>query len=462
MRLRVLDEATNEFTVGHVAEVFDSGVQPVFRVTLADGKQLTMTERHEVLTEAGWRTLRDAVGLVGEGADARVSRPCRLMVNGRPVYQDRDWMATQRGSGASVTEIAAAAGCSYHTVRKWLRVHGLQFDASERNFASGHRPWNAGRPGSTLRYTPSEAHRAAVARARSGARSNFWRGGVTTERANVARWTTERAARLHQLHDYTCQECGARGGRLHAHHIVPVWADATLARDVSNLITVCDTCHRAIHRTRDSELTFMQRFADRIGTVDELPQRASRAGWKLTAHPVDVVSVEYVGTEQTYDLGVDGPHHNFVANGMVVHNSFNERSARYSEMPDEFYVPNAEDVRTQVGKPGSYRFEAVDDALAETVRETLDHAYREAYDAYRQLLAEGVAKEVARSVLPVGLYTEFYWTVNARSLMNFVSLRNSETAQLEIRRYAEAVEELWSRHMPRTHTAFVENARTAP
>jgi thymidylate synthase (FAD) len=131
-------------------------------------------------------------------------------------------------------------------------------------------------------------------------------------------------------------------------------------------------------------------------------------------------------------------------------------------MPEEFYVPNAEDVRTQVGKPGSYRFEAVGDELAETARETLEHAYREAYEAYRQLLAEGVAKEVARSVLPVGLYTEFYWTINARSLMNFVSLRNSETAQLEIRRFAEAVEELWSRHMPLTHAAFIENARTAP
>jgi thymidylate synthase (FAD) len=142
--------------------------------------------------------------------------------------------------------------------------------------------------------------------------------------------------------------------------------------------------------------------------------------------------------------------------------SFNEFSGRYSEMPDEFYVPNAEDVRTQVGKPGSYRFETVDDQLAETARETLEHAYREAYEAYRQLLADGVAKEVARSVLPVGLYTQFYWTVNARSLMNFVSLRNSESAQREIRRYAEAVEELWSRRMPHTHAAFIANARTAP
>jgi thymidylate synthase (FAD) len=65
-------------------------------------------------------------------------------------------------------------------------------------------------------------------------------------------------------------------------------------------------------------------------------------------------------------------------------------------------------------------------------------------------------------VLPVGAYTQFYWTVNARSLMNFVSLRNSEFAQMEIKRYAEAVEEFFARHMPVTHAAFVTNNRVAP
>jgi thymidylate synthase (FAD) len=64
--------------------------------------------------------------------------------------------------------------------------------------------------------------------------------------------------------------------------------------------------------------------------------------------------------------------------------------------------------------------------------------------------------------MPVGAYTQFYWTVNARALMNFVSLRAAETAQLEIRRYADAVEALFSQHMPVTHAAFVANDRTAP
>ena len=65
-------------------------------------------------------------------------------------------------------------------------------------------------------------------------------------------------------------------------------------------------------------------------------------------------------------------------------------------------------------------------------------------------------------MLPVGLYTEFYWSVNARSLMNFLSLRNAPTAQLEIRVYAEAAERHFEHAMPITHAAFVAQGRTAP
>ncbi|HEY3612305.1 MAG TPA: FAD-dependent thymidylate synthase [Gaiellales bacterium] len=142
--------------------------------------------------------------------------------------------------------------------------------------------------------------------------------------------------------------------------------------------------------------------------------------------------------------------------------SFNERSGRYSELPDEFYVPAAADVRTQVGKPGAYTFEPVADELAEQVRESVAASYAESYARYQALLADGIAKEVARSVLPVGLYTEFYWSLNARSLMNFLSLRNAETAQREIRLFAAAVETHFAAAMPVTHASFVAQGRMAP
>ena len=142
--------------------------------------------------------------------------------------------------------------------------------------------------------------------------------------------------------------------------------------------------------------------------------------------------------------------------------SFNEFSMRYAKATDDFYIPEPEDVRSQVGKPGAYSFEQVSPELAEETREELEAVYTEAYATYNRLVEKGVARELARSVIPVGAYTQFYWTVNARSLMNFVSLRNAEFAQLEIRRFAEAVEAFFAQQMPVTHAAFVANDRTAP
>jgi thymidylate synthase (FAD) len=142
--------------------------------------------------------------------------------------------------------------------------------------------------------------------------------------------------------------------------------------------------------------------------------------------------------------------------------SFNEFSMRYARATDDFYVPEAEDVRSQVGKPGAYSFEPVEPELAETTREELQEVYRHAYETYERLVELGVARELARCVMPVGAYTEFFWTVNARALMNFVSLRAAETAQREIRRYADAVEVFFAEKMPVTHAAFVANDRVAP
>jgi thymidylate synthase (FAD) len=142
--------------------------------------------------------------------------------------------------------------------------------------------------------------------------------------------------------------------------------------------------------------------------------------------------------------------------------SFNEFSMRYAKATDDFYVPEPGDVRSQVGKPGAYSFEPVDDELAEETRQELEALYEQAYATYARLVERGVARELARAVMPVGAYTQFYWTVNARALMNFVSLRNAEFAQLEIRRYAEAVETFFAQRMPVTHAAFVAQDRIAP
>ncbi len=143
-----------------------------------------------------------------------------------------------------------------------------------------------------------------------------------------------------------------------------------------------------------------------------------------------------------------------------VGHSYNEWSGRYSKLEAEFYVPDY--VRTQVGKPGAYSFEPVDEETRESARREIEENARRAFEAYERLLEQGVAKEVARAVLPLSTYTKYYWSCNPRSLMHFCSLRNHEAAQYEIRQYAAAAESFLERLMPVTHAAFVERGRIAP
>ena len=140
--------------------------------------------------------------------------------------------------------------------------------------------------------------------------------------------------------------------------------------------------------------------------------------------------------------------------------SYNEWSGRYSKMEAEFYVPD--NVRTQVGKPGAYSFEPVDEETREAARREIEENGERAFEAYERMLDGGVAKEVARAVLPLSTYTKYYWSCNPRSLMHFCGLRNHESAQFEIREFAAAAESFLERLMPVTHAAFVANDRTAP
>jgi thymidylate synthase (FAD) len=119
-------------------------------------------------------------------------------------------------------------------------------------------------------------------------------------------------------------------------------------------------------------------------------------------------------------------------------------------------------VRTQAGKPGAYKFEPVEEQLAEHAILHIEEVNAYCYEAYQQLVEKGVAKELARVVLPVSMYTQFYWTVNARALMNFLSLRNHDAAQIDIRLYAKEVEEIFKGQMPATYDAWINNARVAP
>jgi thymidylate synthase (FAD) len=149
--------------------------------------------------------------------------------------------------------------------------------------------------------------------------------------------------------------------------------------------------------------------------------------------------------------------------------SYNEESGRYRELAPEFYVPGPSRKLVQQGRPGKYDFVEGTPEQHKLAVEATQEACRRSYAAYREMLEAGVAREVARTVLPVGLYSSMYATCNARALMNFLSLRTRRDdstfpsfPQREIEMVAEQMEREWAALMPLTHAAFEANGRVAP
>ena len=149
--------------------------------------------------------------------------------------------------------------------------------------------------------------------------------------------------------------------------------------------------------------------------------------------------------------------------------SYNEESGRYRELHPVFYVPGPDRNLVQQGKPGAYEFVPGTPDQHRVVVEQTEASCRQAYAAYQEMLAAGVAREVARIVLPVTTYSSMYVTMNARALMNFLSLRTKHPdshfpsfPQREIEMVADLMEAEWAAVMPITHEAFAANGRVAP
>ena len=149
--------------------------------------------------------------------------------------------------------------------------------------------------------------------------------------------------------------------------------------------------------------------------------------------------------------------------------SYNEESGRYRELQPVFYVPLDDRKLIQVGKTGAYTFVDGTPEQYELTVNAMKESYIYSYDRYTKMLEAGIAREVARAVLPVALYSSMYVTMNARALMNFLSLRTSREGsyfpsypQREIEMVAEKMEAFFAELMPLTYAAFVKSGRIAP
>jgi thymidylate synthase (FAD) len=149
--------------------------------------------------------------------------------------------------------------------------------------------------------------------------------------------------------------------------------------------------------------------------------------------------------------------------------SYNEESGRYKELEPVFYMPARSRPLVQIGKTGNYEFVQGDDEQYQLVSACIASGTHFAYEDYQDMLEAGVAKEVARMVLPLNIYSSAYVTMNLRALMNFLSLRNSQPnaaypthPQREIEMVAELMEESVADIVPLAMQAFDANGRVTP
>ena len=216
-------------------------------------------------------------------------------------------------------------------------------------------------------------------------------------------------------------------------------------------------------------------FAARVSTQGEQTLEAAVAGDEATAR--DRGLINYLMRDRhgspfehnSMTFYVQAPI--FVFREFMRHRiaSYNEESGRYRELRPVFYVPGPDRNLVQVGKPGAYDFLPGTPEQTAIVDAEVRDVCTAAYASYQRMLDAGIAREVARVVLPVTIYSSMYVTMNARSLMNFLSLRTKREGthfpsfpQREIEMVAELMEHHFAELMPLTFETFNENGRVAP
>lgn len=151
----------------------------------------------------------------------------------------------------------------------------------------------------------------------------------------------------------------------------------------------------------------------------------------------------------------------FVARQWFRHrmSNYNEISGRYTSLEENLYIPTKISSQSTINKQLSADDDLSNDTLIKkTFDEYMDNAQRQ-YELYQKLIKLKVARETARIALPLNMYTEFYWCIDLHNLLNFIRLRSASNAQLEIRNYSEAIEDIIQEYCPLTMESYYKNKK---
>jgi thymidylate synthase (FAD) len=422
MRIRVFNEKTREFTYSHIKDVWKTGTKKIYEITLRNGKKLMCSKDHPVLTDRGWVLTGD----LSEG-DLIACNGKNINIEGRP-WTFRDFfddahMYTRK-------KFAELKNIKYELCKKWGYIFNIEFMEYLR-FQPNRTPWNKGVTGYSINIS-EEGAKNRKNNVPKGSNSHFWRGGISTDRERIGAWTTGQSKRVHEKFCFTCQKCGKNKSVLHAHHIIPVCHDPSKAYDFDNLITVCRKCHGKIHSSVKNEEEFAKEVLGR-DFIFEYDDRLKNRCSSNTIYYSDVISVMLVKEEECYDIEILGDHKNFVANGIVTHNS-----ARYKEIKeDRSYIPHDWlNIECSDQNTKAYYCEKDWDEILKKYTSQGNRLYHQCLSDLAPILGRKRAKESARFFKTYNSQITLSVMTNMSCFYNFFNLRHDDAAQLEIREIA--------------------------
>lgn len=437
-KVRSFDSGTNLIVGCSVDRVFYNGQRVTYRFTMSDGKHIDCTSDHKFYVEnIGWTEIGSAIGLeVRDGIAGMTKHKVRVAANGvmgRP-WVEKSFFDSVEGKMTRV-QAAKHLEMKYENLKKWGHIHGVNFLVDDnKDFKKGITPWNSGFKG----YKAPRAKKGlrAITKENVYKSEKVWRSAV-------GNWTREQLPLLLKKYNYVCQGSGDVHSRdFECHHVVPVMVDHSKACDFDNLILVCSDCHKAIHKTMQSTSEFEAKLRNRTEPI-KMAFLKPRKGRMLQAHYVEVVSVECLGVQDVYDLSVDETH-NYVANGLILHNC-NGESARYKELKeDKMYLPwdwesctVSKDSLAQLN--GVYSPDATWETLLKVYSKLGNRLYHQCLADLTPILGRKRAKESARFFKTMNSQITMDVMFNWRSFNHFLKLRRSPDAQLEIRELADSM-----------------------
>ncbi|WP_428832817.1 FAD-dependent thymidylate synthase [Natroniella acetigena] len=380
--IRSVDEENNILVNNKIEDVIKCGKKELFLVETEDGYRIKTTKKHRFLTDNGWKRLKE----INDGD--------LIYVNGKQLYRDKEWLEKKyHREELSQKEMAELCNCSKHTIRKWIRKFGLQKEFG--SWSRGAKPHDKGK--TKENYEPLK-----IVSEKMKGNNNC--GDMTKE--NNPNWKSDKItqsggySRSRRLQKYSkkgkCILCGKVTEKTEFHH-----KDGNPKNnELDNLEELCSTCHKVRHK---GEVVKKIRLAK-------------------------IKSIKYTGEEMTYDIEMKSPHHNFIANGFVVHNS--QQSQRYVREKEQFdYIIPAKILESK--------------EATQLFKENMNQQHQLYEQLTNKLVEKGYAEkeaiEAARYVLPNATETKIVVTMNARSLLHFFELRCCERAQREIRDLARLI-----------------------